>query len=158
GVQQLAETPPPPRVTVMLWNQLEGRASHLFVYHRTSRAVGLHFPAESRTLAEAIAGADIARAWLAGVQRPAISRFVGFPAGGGSLGAAPRSGGWVAVAAVPTQDFERRCRDKVSVQATMSATLLDGTGRTMATSDRRLIGGEIVEQLRDAGLKGLVSA
>src|SRR5690606_5650460 len=62
AVEQIARTPPPPQVTVLLWNQLEGRASHLFVYHRETRTVGLHFPAESRSLAEAIAGADIARA------------------------------------------------------------------------------------------------
>lgn len=158
AVQQMAQTPPPPLTTVLLWNQLEGRASHLFVYHRNSRTVGLHFPANSRDVALAIASGDVVRQWLSGIEKPSISQFFEFPNGGGNLVAVPMRGDAVAVAVVPTQFIEQRFLDRVNIQDTMSATLLDDTGRTMATSDRSLIGGQIFDQLTDSGLRDLIAS
>jgi serine phosphatase RsbU (regulator of sigma subunit) len=138
---------PAMRIAIALWAQLEGRADQLMVVRREDLRVGFALPQGSMPRGEAVV--DVARAWLTQVKAPAVSGFLDLPAGGGNVVAVPFLDDFFIVAVVPIGVIEARFLDVVNQQATMSATLLDPAGRTMATSDRRLVGGNVFEQLRD---------
>jgi serine phosphatase RsbU (regulator of sigma subunit) len=150
GPQRAAERArrlPAMRMAAVLWTQLEGRVDQLIVVRRQDmRAV---FALPQGSLPRAQAAVDPARQWLAEVRAPAVSRFIELQAGGANLVAVPFLDDLLIVAVVPIGVIESRFLDVVNRQDTMSATLLDSAGHTMATSDRRLVGGNVFEQLRD---------
>ncbi len=144
------------RMATTLWSQLEGRAEQLFVVRRHDMQVGFALPPGSRPQAEAIL--DYARPWLLTVSKPVVSDFFRLGSGGANLVAVPFFEDYLIVAVVPIQVIEQRFLDAVNREATMSASLLDAAGHTMATSDQALVGGNVYRDLHDPPALRLLEA
>lgn len=158
----------------ILWQQLQGRASHLLAVDRGDSAAGagevdpsavadapLKIVAEFSD-AQAVDARQIVSEmgpWLKSIDAPAISPFAMIGGLGMNLVAVPIDGkqGRVIVAAVPVRRIETTFFNDVNQEETMSATLLDETSNTMVTSDRSLVGVHVDKQLRDPKLRNLLT-
>ncbi|MCC6240251.1 MAG: SpoIIE family protein phosphatase [Phycisphaerales bacterium] len=137
----------------ILWDQLRQRCDLLMIIKRSDRHIDFVLPQASTGQATQItAQAD---AWLAQVHQPSVSPYMALPSGGANLVAIPLGQDDLVVVNVPIQLVSARFLDMVNAEAAMSATLLDSTGRTMATSDPSLVGASIYEHLNDQNLRQL---
>lgn len=134
--QVASNLPAPPRLLRPLWNQLDGRASHLIYVNRKTLQVVHAYPEESSR--EDIRGVLLPFAsFLRDLDHPGVSPFRPTREGGINLIAVPLNGEYVLAAVVPVSNVEQQFvrvvnRDPARVS---SATLLDETGAVMVTSD-----------------------
>jgi serine phosphatase RsbU (regulator of sigma subunit) len=119
----------------VLWTQLEGRISHLFVVDTTTMTVH-EFGRSGEETSDELAAAS--EQWLRSVEGRAISPFRRMHSGGANLVVVPvtEGGRRLLVAVVPVRPIEQRFLDPVNREEQMSASLLDASLTPMATARR----------------------
>lgn len=126
--------PPPPRMLRPLWNQLEGRVSHILYVHRETLQIVHAFPEETNK-EEARVALQPFGSWLRDLDKPGVSPFRPTRDGGANLIAVPLSADYVLAAVVPVSNVEEQFFRVVNRDHSTFATLLDETGVVMVTSD-----------------------
>ncbi|HZZ41615.1 MAG TPA: SpoIIE family protein phosphatase [Tepidisphaeraceae bacterium] len=125
--------PPPPRLLRPLWNQLEGRVSHILYVHRQTLAI-MHAYPENTNRDEARVALQPFASWLRDLDKPGVSPYRPTRYGGANLIAVPLNNEYALAAIVPVSNVEdqffRVVRDR-----SILATLLDENGVVMVTSD-----------------------
>lgn len=129
-----ANFPPPPRLLRPLWNQLEGRASHLLYVNRQTLSV-IHAYPEETDHEEARAALQPFARWLRDLTQPSVSPYRPTRNGGANLIAVPLSADYVLAVVVPVSNVEQQFFRVVNRDRSTMATLLDETGVVMVTSD-----------------------
>lgn len=143
---------PAPRVAPNLWRQMSNRAQVLFITRRNLPMATRVFPPERAASANQIAKSK--RDWIASVTEESVSTYQQMPDGPGNLVCVPM-GELRFVVVVPIRNVETRFLDELNSQQRMSATLLDETGNVMATSDSRLVGTNLANDLADPKTRNL---
>jgi hypothetical protein len=136
--------PPAARIWTLaplMWNQLEGRASHLFALNPANMDVLKSFSTENapKGSAERIARGN--GRWLGQVHGPAVSRLVKIDEHRATLVAVPVGGSpkLLLVAVVPVERIDAQFLDRLSSgHQPLSAMLLDDGGGILAFSQPQL--------------------
>jgi len=139
-----------------LWSQLRGRASHLFIFDKNTKlALPLGDRKDSLPLVQIV---DRTKPWLEKVNGKAVSGFQLFGDQGVNLVCIPAdpSANRVLAAVVPIAQIEETFFNKINADPKLGATLIDDSYRAMATSNRKLIGVNLME-VPDEALKSHVS-
>ncbi len=139
-----------------LWRQLESRASHLFVFDKTTQAIT---PIGQRKDAIPVSEiVDRTNPWLSKVTTKAVSTFQMFGEQGVNLVCIPADpqNNRVLVAVVPVAQVEELFFNKINSDPKMGATLIDDTNRAMAASNRQLIGVNLTH-VNDAAMRDRVT-
>lgn len=128
----------------LLWQQLKDRASHVFIFDKATRAIRVVGSEPSPVNAATIS--EKSQDWLASIDAPAVSKYQQYGDMAANLICVPSGDkSKVIVSVVPVADIDRRFLQEVNKQATMGVTLLDESLATMATSNKALVGMNILQ-------------
>jgi len=128
----------------LLWQQLKDRASHVFVFDKATRAIRVVGSQPSPVNATTIS--EKSQAWLASINSMAISKYQTYGDTSVNLVCVPSGDkSKVLVSVVPVAEIDARFLQEVNKQATMGVTLLDESLATMATSNKALVGMNILQ-------------
>ncbi|MGB7159547.1 MAG: SpoIIE family protein phosphatase [Tepidisphaeraceae bacterium] len=154
GAQQIGSRTLASSMTATLWDQLQGRITHLFAYDRATHKVTRRFGDEDKIGAERIV--DASRAWVDQVAGPDVSGFLPF-GDGLNLVAVPVNGPEkrLLIAAVPMRVLQGQFLTDVNIQDEMSAMLLDETAKVMANPDASMVGKSLVEEGTDPRVRDI---
>jgi serine phosphatase RsbU (regulator of sigma subunit) len=135
-------------MSATLWDQLQGRVTHLFAYDRATHTVSRRFGDEEEISADRLI--DASRAWLDELKGPDVSGFLKFR-DGMNLVAVPVDGAArrVLVAVVPLRVIQSQFLTDLNNQNAMGAMLLDEGGKVMANPDGSMIGRSLMDDATD---------
>lgn len=138
-----------------LWNQLQGRASHLFAVDRITMKIHRSFPENPPISAHQIA--KDSENWLKSVEGPSISKLMMIGDQYANLAAVPLAGEErrLLVAAVPINEVQTRFFGELRSQSSVHASLLDQEGDVLIHSERKLIGTNVRNNAQSARIREL---
>ncbi len=141
-------------MTASVWNQLQGRVTHLFAYDRASHTVTRRHGDEDEISAERLI--DASRSWLQQVKGPDVSGFLPFR-DGLNLVTVPVDGPRqrLLVAVVPIRVIQSQFLADVNNLDTMGAMLLDEGAKVMANPDGSMVGKSLMDDPTDPRIRAL---
>jgi serine phosphatase RsbU (regulator of sigma subunit) len=137
-----------------LWDQLQGRITHLFEYDRARGAVTRRFGDEDQISAERLI--DASRAWIDRLEKPDVSGFLPFR-DGMDLVAVPVDGPSrsVLIAVVPLRVVQSQFLTDLNNQSAMGVLLLDEAGKVMINPDGSMIGKSLIDEATDPRVRNI---
>jgi len=140
----------------LIWRQLQGRASHLFIVEHKTAAVTLSLPLDEPNLPRVLARNHAK--WLESLQDAAISPFLKFTGSGngGHMIAVPGVGGRAIVAVVPIESVRKNFFDPLNKERGVSAVLIEKDGDAMVAVDPRLVGKSVVRLISDPQVQAVI--
>lgn len=126
-----------PQATSLLWRQLQGRVSRVFVYDKTTHNTRDLFAAPNAIPIDQIMQAM--GTWVQSQTAASVSSFQRFGEQGVSLVCMPDAQGAI-IAVVPIDSIDQRFMQEVNKQSSIGLTLVDETLATVATSNKAMIG------------------
>jgi sigma-B regulation protein RsbU (phosphoserine phosphatase) len=152
-------------VPAIIWEKLQGRATHLFTVERVpaspngTRPGGLRISDEHRVEGTSSTAQIVAAAgeWLMQVDEPQVGPYLALD-GGTNLAAVPvdPQGLRLLVAAIPGSVAHSQFIGPVNADRSMSVLLVDEGGRVMDHPDRALIGRSILEDDHDPRIRASI--
>lgn len=133
----------------LLWQQLEGRASRVFVYNKADGQATDIGAADGAAPTAAIVAQT--KVWLSSITSTAVSKYQQVEGKGLNLVCVPSADhARIFVAAVPVARIDQQFMQEVNKQSTMGLTLVDDALATMATSNDAMVGMNLLNIPDDA--------
>ncbi|HEV7299279.1 MAG TPA: PP2C family protein-serine/threonine phosphatase [Tepidisphaeraceae bacterium] len=153
------QAPSPTPLADLMWQQLKGRASRVFVFDKTAGQATDIGATDDATPTAAIVAQTMA--WLTGITTTAVSKYQQVDGQGMNLVCVPSADdARVFVAAVPVAHIDQQFMQEVNKQSTMGLTLVDDALATMATSNTAMVGMNLLnipDETLQASVKQVIS-